>query len=112
MSNVYDFFSRKQLSPEPSNDSEELRKNGRYIGMVPKQEAEEINDLIERMNAAKRVIEAFMDNFNDINTAFIGRLADALVRMNVELDAFNPEIHEFYITDSGHAWIINKQLEP
>lgn len=112
MGDVYDLFSRRNLSKVRQNTAEndrEAAEHGRYVGVLPKYGAENIRGTIQRMESKRAQIEPLMESFKIEWQAYFYMIVTSLSLLGVNIDEFDPERQELYVDKDGHCWIVETQ---
>ena len=116
MGRVYDYFSKRNMESLARQDYAKNDKiadeRGRYIGVLPKNEAKVLRDTVDQLARKKAQIDGLIDEFHTIYEGYSYMLAGALALLKINPDSFDPRTHDLYVDKNGHAWIVERQQEP
>lgn len=115
MTDVYDFYSRKNFNHLAQQDYEKndemVIKNGKYVGCLPQQQAKSILKIMSIITAKKAQIEALMAEYSNLQEVYNSKAADSLLFLNAKANGvnFDPETYELFVDVKGHCWVVKIQ---
>jgi len=107
---VIDIFT-KQTSEDidgayNSMSAEQVKQIGKYIGRLPKDQAERMRKQIDEINFRHHQITHLLHEFEDLWRVYRIDVLQALNRLHVSTDYFDMDTDNLHISDEGHTYIV------
>ncbi|MEO3946208.1 hypothetical protein [Gorillibacterium sp. CAU 1737] len=115
MTDIYDFFSRRNLRKLVQNSYEEnaqlIEEKGRYIGVLTKTKTQSIRITIHMMDIKRGQIENLMNDFQQLCTEYeqMAEAAIKFLKVHKNRVEYNSEEYDLYVDQDGHCWVAKKE---
>jgi hypothetical protein len=99
----------KELGGQDYIENDDLvAKKGQYIGVLPKEDADYVRMLQEKMTAQQIEINERIEAFDLQRKYYIEDVISILLHFEILPEDFNPATEDLYIGEDGHTWIVKK----
>lgn len=109
MAEVFDFYSKKRRSedqgPEATDVAGALEEHGKYVGKLPKPDAERLRALVDTINRKKVYIDKQIDEFNELYDEYSVDIGVSLAALNVDPEMIKEDMGVI-VDKRGNVWVV------
>jgi len=112
LTEIYDFFSRKNLYKLVSHDikqnSEVVSRHGKYIGVLTKQQTRSLRQTIDLVQFKKNQLELLIFEYEEIRSEYEQMSLDAVAFLDAKKNGVNFNLDEWdlFVDLDGHCWVV------
>lgn len=109
---VYDMFTRKDIDEERQDTStnDNLANDfGKYVGALEKEHSDTIRTNLQRLQAWQEQIDAMINEWEKAYEKHQLTVLGALKKLKVSPNDFDPGIHDVFISEDGHVWLVERE---
>jgi len=117
LSNIYDYFTKKQFDQISHQDYAEnervIEAYGKYIGVLTRQQAQALRNTMDILVAMQAQIENLMQEYKLLLTEYNKMVIDATRFLEAERKGvkYSPETYDLYVDKDGHCWVVPKSSQ-
>lgn len=110
MARVISLKSGKRLNRQDTKSNDKLaNQKGRYIGVLPSEDAEFMRKWHDRMICEQAQINELIDEYEKTHMQYLTDLTSMLLYLGFDPDSFDPIKERMFISEDGHIWIVDKE---
>jgi hypothetical protein len=110
LAKLISFKTRRTLGGQDTEENDDfIKKNGRYIGVLLKDDAEYLRLLQERLTALQQQINEMVEAFDTQYRYYLQDVESIFLHLKIPPETFNPEKEKLYIGEDGHLWVVDKK---
>jgi hypothetical protein len=112
MAKVISIKTGNELGGQDTHENEKIvEKEGRYLGVLPKSDAEDFRKFQDRLTCEQAQINELIEEFDQHYQEYMGSLVQALLFLGFDPNnfPFDPETERVFISVDGHMWAVAKK---
>lgn len=111
MGNVYSIRTGKKLEQNTTDNDALVAQGGRYIGCLPKADAEELRKFQQKLIVDQMEIDELIKKFEGSFLLYLNDVASVFMYLGIDPQTFDPNKEHLYIGADGHLWVVPFEKE-
>lgn len=112
MVQIISLKSGKQLNKQDIKANDQLvMKDGRYIGVLPSEDAEFMRKWHDRLTCEQAQIDELISEYEQSRMQYLVDLTSVLLYLGFDPMNFDPITEHVFISEDGHIWVVKKEEE-
>jgi len=110
MVKVISIRSGRRLNKQDFVANDKLaEKEGRYLGVLPSEDAEFMRKWHDRLICEKAQIDELITEYEQSHMQYLADLTSVLLYLGFNPEDFNPEKEKMFISEEGHIWVVERK---